>query len=58
MVETRSGLRTKVTRNILAVSLVLAIIAFAGALGFGYRKMAKTGADEIRAENMARNGMP
>ena len=57
-VEARSGSRTKVTRNILAVSLVLVIIAFVGTLGFGYLQTAKTGADEISADNTARNEMP
>jgi flagellar basal body-associated protein FliL len=54
-VEARAGSRTKVTRNILAISLVLIIAAFAAALAFGFFQTAQSGADDISAENTARN---
>jgi hypothetical protein len=56
--EARSGSRTKVTRNILIISLVLITAAFIAALGFGYFQTAKTGADNITADNTARNETP
>jgi hypothetical protein len=57
-VEARSGSRTRATRNILAASLVLVVIAFVVALGFGFFQTARTGADEISADNTARNEAP
>lgn len=56
--EARSGSRTKVTRNILAISLVLIVIAFSVALAFGFFQTAQSGADDISADNTAINGTP
>ena len=53
--EARGGSRTKVTRNILAVSLVLIVIAFAAALGFGFFQTAQSGADDVSPDNTAIN---
>ncbi len=57
-VEARSGSRTKVTRNILVASLILILLAFSAALAFGFFQTAKTGADDISADNTARNETP
>lgn len=57
-VDARSGSRTKVTRNILAASLILIIGAFIVALAFGFFQTAQTGADDINADNTARNEVP
>lgn len=54
-VEARAASRTKVTRNILAVSLVLIIVAFSAALAFGFFQTAQSGADDISPDNTARN---
>jgi len=56
-VEARGGSRTKATRNILVISLILVIAAFIAALGFGYFQTAQTGADDVSADNTARNEM-
>ncbi|KQM97922.1 hypothetical protein ASE85_13700 [Sphingobium sp. Leaf26] len=45
--EARSGSRTRVTRNILVVSLVLVIAVLAIAMGFGFFETQQTGADEV-----------
>lgn len=45
--EARSGSRTRMTRNILAVSLLLAIAVLAIAMGFGFFETQQTGADQI-----------
>ena len=50
-VEARSGSRTKATRNILAISLILIAAAFIVALAFGFFQTARTGADKIDNEN-------
>jgi Flp pilus assembly protein TadB len=55
--EARSGSRTKVTRNILVVSLILVVLAFIIALASGFFETAQTGADDINADNTARNEM-
>ena len=54
-VEARGGSRTQVTRNILAISLVLVVAAFIAALVFGFFETARTGADDINADNTARS---
>jgi hypothetical protein len=51
--EARGGSRSKVTRNVLIVSLVLVIGAFLAALAGGYLETARTGADEVDAHNAA-----
>lgn len=56
-VEARSGSRTKVTRNILVISLALVILAFFVALATGFFQTAQTGADDMSADNTARNEM-
>ena len=57
-VEARSGSQTRVTRNILVVSLLLVIILFVAALGFGFFETAKTGADSVNADNTAQATTP
>jgi len=56
--EARGGSRTKVTRNILAISLGLVGIGFAAALVFGYIQTAESGGDDISADNTVRNEIP
>ncbi len=53
--EARGGSRTKVTRNILAVSLILILLAFSAALAIGFFQTSKSGADDISADNTAKN---
>ena len=48
-VEARAGSRTRVTRNILVISLVLIIAILIAAVGLGYFETDQTGADEINA---------
>lgn len=57
-VEARSGSRTRVTRNILLISLFLVISLFVVALGFGFFETAQTGADGVNAENTAQAAAP
>ncbi|WP_311268959.1 hypothetical protein [Sphingobium sp. WCS2017Hpa-17] len=45
--EARSGSHTRVTRNILVVSLVLVIAVLAIAMGFGFFETDQTGADQV-----------
>lgn len=52
-VEARSGSRTKVTRNILAISLGLVVILLVVALLFGFLNTNETGADKVSADNTA-----
>lgn len=54
-VEARSGSRTKVTRNILIISLVLIVIAFIATVGGGFFKTSESGADDMSADNTAIN---
>ncbi|QUT05165.1 hypothetical protein KFK14_19520 [Sphingobium phenoxybenzoativorans] len=51
--EARSGSRTRVTRNILIVSLSLVILLLVIAVGTGYFKTSQTGADDVTATNTA-----
>lgn len=53
--EARSASRTKVTRNILVISLALIVVAFVATVGSGYFQTAQTGADDMSADNTARN---
>lgn len=55
--EARSASRTKVTRNILIISLILIVVAFAATVGAGYFQTAQTGADDMSADNTARNAV-
>lgn len=45
--EARSGSRTRMTRNILVVSLLLVIAVLAIAMGFGFFETQQTGADQV-----------
>lgn len=54
-IEARSASRTKVTRNILIISLVLIVIAFVATVGSGFFETAQTGADDMSADNTARD---
>lgn len=45
--EARSGSRTRVTRNILVVSLVLVIAVLAITMGFGFFETGQSGADQV-----------
>lgn len=57
-VEARSGSRTRVTRNILVVSLLLVIVLFIAALGFGFFETSQTGADDVNGGNAVRTAAP
>lgn len=50
--EARSGSRTRVTRNILVVSLVLVIALLAITMGFGFFEMGQSGADQVNGDNV------
>lgn len=52
-VEARSGSRTKITRNILAISLGLVIVLLLVALAFGFLETGQSGADKVTADNTA-----
>lgn len=54
-VEARGGSRTRMTRNILFISLSLIILLFIVALGFGAFNTAKSGADAVSADNTAQS---
>jgi flagellar basal body-associated protein FliL len=53
--EARAGSPTRVTRNILFISLALIIILFAIALMLGFFQTGKTGADAVTADNTAQS---
>lgn len=57
-VEARGGSRTRVTRNILVISLFLVIVLLVAALGFGFFNTAQTGADSVTADNTAQTTTP
>jgi preprotein translocase subunit SecG len=57
-VEAKGGSRTRVTRNILVISLTLIILLFIVALGFGFFNTAQTGADSVTADNTAQSAKP
>ena len=50
-VEARGGSRTRVTRNILVISLFLVVILLVATLGFGFFKTDQSGADDVTAQN-------
>ncbi|BBD01695.1 MULTISPECIES: hypothetical protein [Sphingobium] len=50
--EARSGSRTRVTRNILVVSLVLVIALLAITMGFGFFETGQSGADQVNGDNV------
>jgi hypothetical protein len=50
--EARSGSRTRVTRNILVVSLVLVIALLAIIMGFGFFETGQSGADQVNGDNV------
>ena len=50
--EARSGSRTRVTRNILVVSLVLVIALLAITMGFGFFETGQSGADQVNSDNV------
>ncbi len=51
--DARSGSPTRMTRNILVISLVLVAILLAIAVGFGFFETGQTGADHINADDRA-----
>ncbi|KMS53215.1 hypothetical protein [Sphingobium cupriresistens] len=51
--EARGGSRTRATRNILTISLLLIVIILAVALGFGFFETGQSGADNVNTENAA-----
>lgn len=51
--EARSGSPARMTRNILAVSLLLIMIVLALALASGFFETDRTGADDVNAGNLA-----
>jgi hypothetical protein len=56
-VEARSGSRTRVTRNILAISLVLIVAVLAIALGFGFFTTDQSGADQVNGDNVTQQSV-
>lgn len=54
-IEARSGSRTRMTRNILIVSLVLVAILLAFALAFGFFETDRSGADGVNADAQQHN---
>jgi hypothetical protein len=50
--EARGGSRTRVTRNILVVSLVLVIALLAITMGFGFFETGRSGADQVNGDNV------
>jgi Flp pilus assembly protein TadB len=57
-VEARSGSRTRVTRNILVISLLLVVILLVAAVTMGFFETAQTGADGVNAGNSANAAQP
>lgn len=57
-VEARSGSRTRVTRNILLISLSLVVILLIIALGFGFFETGQTGADQVNTDNGSQMATP
>lgn len=53
--EARSGSRTRVTRNILVVSLVLVIAVLAITMGLGFFETGQTGADQVNGDNVTQS---
>ena len=51
--EARAGSRTKVNRNVLTVSMLLAVLVLAIVVIGGYMLSDRTGADEVNANNGA-----
>lgn len=49
--EARSGSRTRVTRNILVVSLMLVIAVLAITMSFGFFETGQSGADQVNGDN-------
>lgn len=52
-VDARSGSRSKLNRNVLAISLTLVIIVMLVVLGTGFFSTDRSGADQVNAENGA-----
>lgn len=50
-VEAKGGSRSRVTRNILVVSLGLIVILFIVTVGFGFFETGQTGADSVNDGN-------
>lgn len=49
--EVRAGSSTTVNRNVLAISVMLAVILMAIVIGTGFFTTDRTGADEVNANN-------
>lgn len=49
--EARGGSPTRMTRNILAISLVLVAVLLALAVGFGFFQTSQTGADDVNNDS-------
>lgn len=53
--EARSGSRTRVTRNILVVSLFLVVLLFVISVGVGFFETDRTGADGVNSDGTAQS---
>ncbi len=54
-VEAKGGSKSRVTRNILVVSLFLIIVALIASLAFGFFETDRTGADQVTADTTAQS---
>ncbi|WP_066701324.1 hypothetical protein [Sphingobium amiense] len=52
-VDARSGSRSKLNRNVLAISLVLVILVMLVVVGSGFLSTDRSGADRVNAQNGA-----
>lgn len=51
--EARGGSRTRMTRNILVVSLILVVLFFIVTVGVGYFQTDNSGADRVNSDGAA-----
>lgn len=54
-VEAKGGSKSRVSRNILVVSLFLVIVALVASLALGFFETDRTGADQVTADNTAQS---
>ncbi len=54
-VEAKGGSKSRVSRNILVISLLLVIIALIVSVALGFFETDRTGADQVTADNTAQS---